>query len=120
LTTDVKSRDKIIKELDKKRLFEVVDTIEKSDFVLKFESWEETRTATANTYGNPNGATTNISTSNTRIGVMTVFLPSTTANRIRLVYSAKETQRSVLFDHPASSTTKDFLKAFAKANLQEQ
>lgn len=107
---DTKSRDKIVKELAKKNRFEVVDKIEDSDFVMKFVVWTETIGSTGSVYGN----TATITEKQVRVGVLTVMMPSQTSNRIRLIYSNKQTQRGLLLDHPAEKTTKQFLKDLAK------
>ena len=109
---DLKSRDRIVKELEKSKLFEIVDKIEDSDFVIKFQIWEESVGAT----GNVVGTTATVRDERVRIGLFTVVMPSKTSNRIRNIYSNKQTQRSVLFDHPAEKTTKQFLKDLAKLN----
>lgn len=106
---DLKSRDKIIKVLEKNKSFDVVDKVEDSEFVIKFESWEETVGATGNVIGN----TATVTQNRVRIGVLTVLMPSAESNRVRLVYSNKQTQRSWLFGHPAEKTTKKFLKALS-------
>lgn len=110
LATDLKARDRIAEELNKKKLFEIVDSVENSDFMLKFESWIETVGVVANVNGN----TATAQPSQVRIGVLTVVMPSAKSNRLRLVYSQKKTQRFLWSDHPAESTTKEFIKDFSK------
>lgn len=110
MTADLQARAKIEKELGKKQSFIIVDSVEKSDFVMKYEGWSEAIGATANVFGGSSSA----SIHQARIGLLTVALPSETANRIRLVYTKKDVQRSAFGDNPAESTTKEFLKALAK------
>jgi hypothetical protein len=107
---DLKSRDIIIKELNKSKLFEVVDKLEDSDFAIKFEVWIESVGAVANRNGN----TTTVSNSQVRKGVLTILMPSENSNRVRFIYSAKKTQTFVFNDHPAESTTKQFIKDLSK------
>lgn len=110
LTDDLKARDKIAEEINKHQLFTIVDKIELSDFALKFESWIETKGVVANVNGNTATATP----SQVRIGVLTAIMPSETSDRLRLVYSNKKTQRFIWSEHPAESTTKEFIKDFQK------
>ena len=112
LTTDVKSRDLIAKELTKNKKFEVVDKIENSDFVIRYESYIEDVGAGAVVNGN--SATVRNLTQT--VGLLNVMMPSLDekSSRIRLVYSTKKSKYYVWENNPAESTTKQFLKDFEK------
>jgi hypothetical protein len=112
---DLKSRDIIIKVLNKDKSFEIVDKLEDSDFAIKFEVWIDSVGAVANRTGD----TTTVTESRARVGTLTILMPSSDSNRVRFVYSTKKTQRSILFDHPAESTTKQFLKDLSKIATKE-
>ncbi|CAN5683004.1 hypothetical protein BH24ACI2_BH24ACI2_09090 [soil metagenome] len=112
LTTDVKSRDLIAKELSKNKKFEVVDKIENSDFVIRYESYVEEVGAGAVVNGN----TATMRNLTQTVGLLNVMMPSLDekSSRVRLVYSTKKSKYYVWENNPAESTTKQFLKDFEK------
>jgi hypothetical protein len=115
---DLKARDIIIKELKKKKFFEVVDKLEDSDFVIKYESWKDTVNVVTGGYGNVGTVRENKET----IGSFTVMMPSLNpkSNRLRLVYSTRKTEYYIWEKNPAESTTKQFLKDFEKIKKENQ
>ncbi len=109
-TANPKSRDFIIKELQKDKRFEVVDKIENADFVMRYEEAVENVGVAATVNGNT-GSATNLTQN---VGNLTVVMPSAQANRVRLLYSTRKTEYRIWEENPAKSTTKQFLKDLDK------
>ena len=108
LTNDLKSRDIIEKELAKIKKFKIVDKLENSDFVIKYESWVETLSVSATVVGQTATAREN----NQLVGLLTVVMPSDEpgSGRVRQIYTARKTKYFVWEDNPAESATKQFIK----------
>ncbi len=112
-TEDLKGRDLIEKELSKIRKFKIVDKIEESDFVIKYESWTESVGVTATVTGNTATAREN----RQLIGKFTVLMPSDapSSERSRQVYQIRKSKYFVWEDNPAESTAKQFVKDLTRA-----
>jgi hypothetical protein len=110
-TDDLKSRDLIVKELNDNKQFEVVDTLEKSDFVIIYAVREEELGATGGVYGN----TATVRKLTQLVGVLKVVMPSKEGSRLRNIFSTQKEKYYVWTDNPAKSTTKEFLKQLKKA-----
>lgn len=109
LVNDVESRDRIAKQLAKSDLT-IVDKIEDSNFSIIYEDYVEEIGATVSVYGN----TANAQPRYRRVGTLTVIMPGQSGNRKRLIYSSTKIEFWRWDDHPAKSTTKQFLKDLSK------
>lgn len=114
VTDDLRARDRIEKQLARNTKFKVVDRVELSEFVIKYESWVERVNVTATVVGNTATARENTQL----VGLLTVMMPSTAgeAERLRMVYSVRKSKYFVWEDNPAESTAKQLLKDLQKAS----
>lgn len=103
---NIKSRNEIIKELEKSKIdIEILDSSDSAEVVLMFEVGIDEIIA-----GNKNG----VSTVKRKAGAGIVFIPK--GDRRRIILSFDDVKKSVFEKKPETNFAKAFIKAFKEAN----
>ncbi len=115
--SDMETRTRLIKELDKAKLdLEVLSSIDNADIVMRFVSETNEKLVSANTVYGDYGASTTAARVELIAGVGQVFVAGKNGERPRLILSVKNSQQTKWEKRPSTKFILAFIKAYKDGN----